>query len=59
MTKAPNPKKGCCRICHASVKLNKTTGKVRKHSNKYFKEPCAGSGKPPSAADKLKQGEDK
>ena len=49
--------KGLCRMCHAPIKLNMRTGKVRKHINKYFGEPCEGSGKPPCALEKLKQGE--
>ena len=49
--------RGICRVCHAPVKVNKVTRKIRQHVNKYFDGICAGSGKPPCVLEKLKQGE--
>ena len=45
---------GCCRICHAKVALSKANGKVNKHWNKYLKEICEGSKRPPSNLEILK-----
>ena len=47
-------KLGICRVCHDKIQINQVSGMLRKHFDKFMKQPCAGAGRRPCDLERLK-----